>query len=165
MIDLANKVYFDKIRYVLSNIEKLGLTNDELVVSLSILLLQEEQSQVSIESIKKLTNLDVKFIDDIVTRLAGKRYLEIVVDGTQVNFSVDNLFSLKEVGPVEMTDIFKIFEDEFSRIFSQKELVRINEWTKVYSDDEIIDALRSASIMNKLDLNYINRILENNRLE
>lgn len=165
MIDLANKVYFDKIRYVLSNIEKLGLSNDELVVSLSILLLQEEQNQVSIESIKQLTNLDVKFIDNIITRLAAKHYLEIVVTGTQVNFSVDNLFSLKEVNPQEMTDIFKLFEEEFSRIFSQKELVRINEWTKEYSHEEIIEALRAASIMDKLDLNYINRILENNRLE
>lgn len=163
MIDLANKIYFDKIRYILSSIPNLNISNDELVVTLCILLLQEESTQVSIESIRNLTGFDVKLIDNVITTLAAKHYLEVVVSGNQVNFSVDNMFSLKEVDSIDKKDVFAIFEDEFSRTFSQKELVRVNEWMKIYSRDELLEGLRAASIMNKLDLNYINRILENNR--
>ncbi|NLC34266.1 MAG: DnaD domain protein [Erysipelothrix sp.] len=165
MIDLANKVYFDKIRYVLSNIPKFDLTNDELIIVLAILLLRENNEQISVLSIQNLTDLDERLIDTCIETLAAKRYLEIVVDKTVVNFSVDNLFNLKEVDTTDVKDIFKIFEDEFARILTQRELVKINEWLKEYERDEIIEALRSASIMNKLNFNYIHKILENNRNE
>lgn len=165
MTDLINNVYFDKIRYVLVKISDLNLSSQEILVVLSILILQEQGSLVSVETLVKQTNLDNKEVDDIVTLLASKRYLEVVVTNGRVNFSVDNIFSLKEEVNIDVKDIFKIFEDEFSRILNQRELVRLNEWTKVYTRDEILDGLRSASIMSKLDFNYINKILENNRSE
>ena len=84
MIDLANKIYFDKIRYILSSIPNLNISNDELVVTLCILLLQEESTQVSIESIKNLTGFDVKLIDNVITTLA-----------------TGILFSLKEVDSID----------------------------------------------------------------
>ncbi len=165
MIDLINNVYFDKIRYILMKISDLNLSSQEVLVVLSILILQEQGSLVSVETLVKQTNLDNKEVDDIITLLASKRYLEVVVTNGHVNFSVDNIFGLKEEVNIDVKDIFKIFEDEFSRILNQRELVRLNEWTKVYTREEILDGLRSASIMSKLDFNYINKILENNRNE
>lgn len=162
MTDFINSVYFDKIRYVLSKIPQLDLSSDELMLVLSILILQEEDQVVSVESIKRQTGLDIKEIDKIVTILAGKRYLEVEVVDTAVNFSVDNIFKLKPEVNLDVSDLFKIFEEEFSRLLNQRELVRLNEWMKKYKREEIIDALRSASIMEKLDFNYINKILENN---
>ncbi len=162
MTDFINSVYFDKIRYVLSKIPQLDLSSDELMLVLSILILQEEGQVVSVESIKRQTGLDIKEIDKIVTILAGKRYLEVEVVDTAVNFSVDNIFKLKPEVNLDVSDLFKIFEEEFSRLLNQRELVRLNEWMKKYKREEIIDALRSASIMEKLDFNYINKILENN---
>lgn len=165
MTDLINSVYFDKIRFVLSKIPQLDLSSDELMIVLSILVLQEQGDLVCIDSLKKQTGMSTKDIDNIVTILAGKRYLEVEVKETMVNFSVDNLFSLKQEVNLDVSDLFSIFEDEFSRMLNQRELVRINEWMKIYSRDEILDGLRSASIMDKLDFNYINKILENNRNE
>ena len=165
MTDLINNVYFDKIRYILVKISDLNLSSQEVLVVLSIILLQEQGSLVSVETLVKQTNLDNKEVDDIVTLLASKRYLEVIVTNGRVNFSIDNIFSLKEEANIDVKDIFKIFEDEFSRILNQRELVRLNEWTKVYTREEILDGLRSASIMSKLDFNYINKILENNRNE
>lgn len=162
MTDFINSVYFDKIRYVLSKIPQLDLSSDELMLVLSILIIQEEGQVVSVESIKRQTGLDIKEIDKIVTILAGKRYLEVEVVDTAVNFSVDNIFKLKPEVNLDVSDLFKIFEEEFSRLLNQRELVRLNEWMKKYKREEIIDALRSASIMEKLDFNYINKILENN---
>lgn len=165
MTDLINNIYFDKIRFVLSKIPQLDLSSDELMIILTILILKEQGDLVCVETIQKQTGMAIKDIDNIVTILAGKRYLEVEVKGSVVNFSVDNLFALKQDVNLDVSDLFKIFEDEFSRMLNQRELVRINEWMKKYSREEILDALRSASIMEKLDFNYINKILENNRNE
>ncbi len=165
MTDLINNVYFDKIRYILTKIVPLDLNSSEVMVVLVILILQEQNQIVSIESIVKQTGLAIKEVDETITRLAAKRYLEVKVDGSSVNFCVDSLFDLKQDVNLDVSDIFKVFEDEFSRMLNQRELVRINEWMKIYTREELIDALRSASIMEKLDFNYINRILENNRNE
>lgn len=162
MIDLINQVYFDKIRFILSNLAKLDLSDREVVVVLTILLLQEDVSIVSVESIINQTGLSITEVDEVVTLLAGKGFLEIEVKNSLVNFNVDNIFNLKSEANLDVSDIFKIFEEEFSRILTQKELVRLNEWQKKYSRDEIIEALRNASIMEKYNFNYINRILENN---
>ncbi len=162
MIDLINQVYFDKIRFILSNLAKLDLSDREVVVVLTILLLQEDGSIVSVESIINQTGLSITEVDEVVTLLAGKGFLEIEVKNSLVNFNVDNIFNLKSEANLDVSDIFKIFEEEFSRILTQKELVRLNEWQKKYSRDEIIEALRNASIMEKYNFNYINRILENN---
>ena len=162
MIDLINQVYFDKIRFILSNLAKLDLSDREVVVVLTILLLQEDVSIVSVESIINQTGLSITEVDEVVTLLAGKGFLEIEVKNSLVNFNVDNIFNLKSEANLDVSDIFKIFEEEFSRILTQKELVKLNEWQKKYSRDEIIEALRNASIMEKYNFNYINRILENN---
>lgn len=163
MIDLINKVYFDKIRYILDNLPKLDISHSELVVVLSIILLQEQGYIVSVESIINQTGMSLVEVDEVVTILAGKRYLEIEVKDSAVDFNVDNIFNLKTENNLDASDLFKIFEEEFSRLLTQKELVKLNQWQKDYSRDEIIDALRAASIMNKFNFNYINRILENNR--
>lgn len=163
MIDLINKVYFDKIRYILDNLPKLDISHSELVVVLSIILLQEQGYTVSVESIINQTGMSLVEVDEVVTILAGKRYLEIEVNNSAVDFNVDNIFNLKTENNLDASDLFKIFEEEFSRLLTQKELVKLNQWQKDYSRDEIIDALRAASIMNKFNFNYINRILENNR--
>lgn len=165
MKDLIHNVYFDKIRYLLSHVSKLDLSSDELLIVLTIILIKEEGSIVSLDSLAKSLNFDNKKVDDLLTLLTAKRYLEIKIVDSHVDFNVDSIFDLKQNHDLNTQDLFKIFEEEFSRTFSQKELVRLNEWMQIYSRDELIDALRSASIMNKLDLNYINKILENNRNE
>ncbi len=157
----VNEVYFDKIRFILDNLNSLDLSGDELVVVLLIVLLKEKNEVVDINNIVSNSQLSEKQVDDIITLLAGKYYLEIkVVDGS-VDFDLSKLFKLEKINNNEVASIFKIFEDEFKRLLTQRELVRINEWLEVYSKEEIINALRKSSINDGLNFNYINKVLEN----
>lgn len=161
MNKIAHEIYFDKIRWILTNLDQLELTADELVVILSIVVLKEQSKVVSIESIAKLTSFSKDDVDQAITLLASKRYLEIKICAGEVSFKVDNIFKLQKQVNDKVKDLFKIFEEEFKRLLTQTELRQLNEWVNLYSRDTIIEALRNASIMDKLHFNYINRILEN----
>ncbi len=60
---------------------------------------------------------------------------------------------------IQSDDIFELFETEFKKPLSQSQMVRISEWLRIYDKDSIIDALREASINEKLSLSYIEKIL------
>lgn len=161
MNKFIDEIYFDNIRFVLSHLKQLDLSSDEIVVVLLILMLQEKNKLVDINQIVTYSQFDEKQVDDIITLLASKYYLEIKIVKGQVNFDLSKLFTLETANNLDVSNLFKIFEEEFKRILTQNELVRLNEWLKLYSKELIIEALRRASIMNKLNFNYINRILEN----
>lgn len=165
MTEMINNIYFDKVRWILSHLRELDISSNEIIVILSIVVLKEQNVAVNIDSIANLTPLSEKQVDDAITLLASKRYLEIKICAGEVSFSIDQIFELKKEVNNDVVDLFEIFEDEFSRMLTQTELVRLNEWVKEYDRSEIIDALRNASIMEKLHFNYINRILENNKNE
>ena len=59
------------------------------------------------------------------------------------------------------SNIFDLFESEFKRPLSSRELQRISEWLHLYDETSITFALRDASMRNILNFDYINRILEN----
>lgn len=165
MNNAINEIYFDKIRWILSHLKELDVSSNEIIVILSIVILKEQNSQVNIESITNLTPLSNKEVDDAITLLASKRYLEINICAGEVSFNIDQIFELKKEVNNDVVDLFKIFEEEFSRMLTQNELTRLNDWIKEYKRDDIIEALRNASIMEKLHFDYINRILENSKNE
>lgn len=165
MTKIVNEIYFDKVRWILSHLKELDISSDEIIVILMIVVLKEQNLEVNIEKIANLTPLSHKEVDDAITLLASKRYLEIKICAGEVGFNIDQVFELKKEVNNEVLDLFEIFEEEFARMLTQAELVRLNGWIEDYSRDEIIEALRSASIMQKLHFNYIDRILENNKDE
>ncbi len=165
MNKIANEIYFDKVRWILSHLKELDISSNEVIVILSIVVLQEQHQQVNIEEIENITPLSKKQIDDAITLLASKHYLEIKICAGEVTFNIDQIFQMKKAVNNDVLDLFKIFEEEFSRMLTQAELVSLNQWIKLYDRQLIINALRNASIMNKLHFNYINRILENSQNE
>lgn len=161
MNKMVNEIYFDKIRWILSHLKELDISSNETVVLLSIVVLKEKGLAVNNETINSLTPLTAKQVDDAITLLASKHYLEIKVCASEVSFHIDKIFELKKEVNNDVIDLFQIFEEEFSRMLTQNELVRLNEWIETYSKDEIIHALRQASIYRNLHFNYIDKILEN----
>lgn len=162
---MIDEIYFDRVRWILSNLKKLDVSANEVLVLLSIVILKEENREVNIQSLADKTPLSNKEVDDAITLLASKRYLDIKICAGEVSFNIDKIFDLKKEVNNDVKDLFKLFEEEFSRLLTQNELVKLNAWIKEYSRQDIIEALRSASIMNKLHFNYIDRILENDYRE
>ena len=64
--------------------------------------------------------------------------------------------------------MFTLFEKEFRRVLSQKEITTIAEWDRIYGYDKIVDALRIAVINRmmtdkEISFNYIGKILANGK--
>lgn len=163
--ELLNAVYFDKIRFILDNKKKIDVSDEELLVILAILMLQEKSELVSVDTISSYLGMDAIKVDDMISLLTTKGYLEIEVVSASVTFNVDNVFLFKPESDESFKDLFVIFEEEFRRPLTQPELVRLNEWMAAYSKENILDSLREASLMNKLNCNYIERILVNQKNE
>ena len=69
---------------------------------------------------------------------------------------------------IEKNDLFTLFEKEFRRVLSQKEITTIAEWDRIYGYDKIVDALRIAVINRmmtdkEISFNYIGKILANGK--
>ena len=65
----------------------------------------------------------------------------------------------------ENDNVFGLFETEFKRPLSSSELIRLSDWINQYDEEQVVLALRSASIQKVFNFDYINRILENQQIE
>ena len=76
---------------------------------------------------------------------------------------LDGLFEL-EVEAIESeldSSLFNLFEKEFKRPLTQKEMETVSDWIKRIDSNLIIEALRYASMYKKVKLSYIDKILKN----
>ena len=121
----------------------------------------EFKQPITIELLSQQTNLKTDQIDKIVMDLCQKEYLQIVSRNRKIVYDISGVFEDKP--KIELPqDLFATFETEFGRPLSQHETVMLAQWTSNYAKKDIIKALREALKMNKLNMNYIDRILVNN---
>ncbi len=156
------KAYVNRRDWILENLPVLKLSSTQAMVVLMIDYLNFQQSPVSIDILAKRLGMDVKDVDEAVFVLTSRKALKVRVERDTVVFSLDGLF---ENNLYEFVDesIFNVFETEFSRPLSQHEFTTLNEFLAKYSQSEILNALRAASIQRKLTMPYIHSILVNNR--
>ena len=78
-----------------------------------------------------------------------------------MKWDLSNLFKtdVAHVSTVMDSSLFDIFETEFGRTLSQKEMEMISDWNRTMDKKVILYALRTASSKNKLNFVYIDRIL------
>lgn len=159
------KNYTNKISWILENSSRFNITNNELLVILFIQFFNEENVLITPEQLANKTNMTVAEVDSIMSGLLDKQYLEIVIKDSAVLFSLDNLYQYQDnnFDKTNFNDVFKLCEDEFARPLSQTEIQMIADWVKEYSNNQIIDAIRFASVNEKLSMNYINRYLLNSK--
>lgn len=159
------KTYINRRDWLLENQSSLKVTSDQLIILLMIDFLNSNREIISLDSLSNRTALDINTIDTAMQSLVSKNYLKIsVVDG-MVDFSIDGIFENGLLYEHVDESIFDVFETEFARLLSQSELQTLNTWLKSYSEEMILDALRSAVIYKKLNMKYINSILINMKKE
>ena len=113
----------------------------------------------------KSCNMELKEVDAVLDSLVQGGLLSIKGTRNKISFNLDSLFSGGLMYEYVDEDIFEVFESEFGRLLSQNELMILNEWLGIYTQDEILEALRQALIYQKASMNYINAILANKRQE
>ncbi len=157
-MELYKEKYFDHRTWILENMAAVGLTMQETVIVLLIDLGNQYNEAISVEYLAKKSGSTNQEVDAIINSLFNKGLLTIKASGKKIIFDISNLFIMRP-SAIQSDDIFELFETEFKKPLSQNQMVRISEWLRIYDKDSIIDALREASINEKLSLSYIEKIL------
>lgn len=159
------KNYINRRDWMLDNMENLQLSSNQLLVLMMIDYYNTYNNTLSQQILENKTGLDSETMNAVVASLIQLELLKVEVKGAEVHFNIDNVFDTEFEKKELPQNMFEVFEVEFGRTLSQKELEKLNEWIQIYSEMEILEALRKAIIYQKTSLNYIEAILVNDRNE
>lgn len=151
--------YFDRIAWILENIEHIELTSIECLVVLQLEHMRKNNLPTDLGELAKRCKVETEAIDMILASLTRKGYLSLEVKHSEVIYSLDGLYQSPLAGMVDADAVFKLFEQEFGRPLSSAELDKLVDWIDRTSPDICIHALREAVMYRKLNFNYIDKIL------
>lgn len=153
--------YVNRRDWILENIALLSLNSKEVVLVLLIDFMNEHHIVITMDELSKRSQLTNEEVNETISLLCAKKYLEIKASIKEVKFLLDGLFEadvIKNEGILD-TPLFELFESEFGRPLSQYEMEKISSWIRT-TDTKIIQyALREASAYQKLSIPYIDKIL------
>ncbi len=152
--------YFSRRDWLLENMNRLEISPTQGLILLLIDYYQEGRQVVTMENLAMQCHLDLEEIDAAIDDLVKMDYLVISTKNRKVYFDISGVFEDRPKLEVSR-DLFEVFEEEFGRPLSQKEMIAISQWQQGYDSKTIIKALREAVIQEKLSTSYIDRILEN----
>lgn len=152
--------FINRRNWMLDHLDELSVSAEETIVLLLIDFMNEFQISVSHQALAKKLKKSDDEIDDILSRLSAKGFLNLELRDGRINFEIDGIFEGQQDKPIAMdTSLFDQYETEFGRPLSQMEMQRLAEWTNTYHQKLIIYALREALTYDKKSFDYIERIL------
>ena len=160
--------------------KELNIKENELAVILMIdHLLSQDNEFITKDVLQLKMSLSSKEIDNAMTSLYQKKYIEFVVENSTAKTSIrplkkilykkfeQSIFSEEELKRNEESvklreEVFSLLEEVFSRSLSPIEISRADEWIKANVDrDIIINSIKDAKVRNELSINVIDRIIIN----
>ena len=157
-MDICREKYFNRRNWILENLSNLDMTPAESLIILLIDFCNEFNQPIDIQVLSRMACLNKEDVDEAIIRLCSRGYLTIQQNRDVITFDIDAVFSQRNIS-YDGKKLYETFEAEFGRVLSRSELERLSEWLRLYSQQDIIDALRDASINRKLNFTYIDRIL------
>lgn len=152
--------YVDRRGYIYDHLEDLALNGEEALTILLIDFFNQHGIMVDHAILANKLKRDAQEIDELLSRLTSKGYLNIVYENGKIQFSIDGVFASQKKAETPFDEsLFNLFEHEFARPLSQVEMQRMSEWMGTYEQKLIVYALRQAMIYNKKNFDYIDRIL------
>ena len=156
-----NERWVDRRVWILDHLEELTLSAQETLVVLLIDFMNEHHIVISHAVLAQKLKVDSAEIDDVLTQLTTKGYLQIEYRNGYIRFDIDGIFE-DEAKTSQGFDVslFELFESEFARTLSQMEVQRLADWLKEYDQKLIGYALREALTYEHKNFDYIERILQ-----
>lgn len=153
--------------WILDHLELLGLDANETILVLLIDFFNEHNIPVTMEILHKKTGLTMEQVDQSISTLCAKKYLEIRASSKKVRFILNGLFDTDTARSERVLDssLFDTFETEFGRPLSNMEMTKISDWNRTTDKKLILYALRQASAYQHLSINYIDKILNDWKTE
>lgn len=151
--------YFDRIAWILENIEHIELTSIEALVVLQLEHMRIHNLPIDLDVLASRCKVEAEAIDLILDSLTRKGYLTLEVKHSEVCYALDGLYESPRLGGADADSVFRLYEQEFGRPLSSAELDKLVDWMDKTSADVCIHALREAVMYRKLSFSYIDKIL------
>lgn len=152
--------YINRRDWILDNLHELALTSEETLTVLLIDFMNEHDMNISHGILAEKLKKESEEIDNILSALSAKGYLQIGYQDRKIAFTIDGIFASRQEQTMAFdASLFDIFETEFARPLSQMELQRMSDWMQLYEQKLIQYALREAIMFDKKSFDYIDRIL------
>ena len=157
--------YFDSKNWLLENFDKLNITNDELVFVLLVELCKQSKKQITYDYLTGKLNRNTKEVDKIIASLVSKHYLNVSTNAKGLVFDIDNIFEFdpERYEIIDNKTLYDTLGDLFKRPLTPSELQKVNDLLNIYSEKQILEAVRVAEANRKLKLSYIEGILNNGK--
>lgn len=162
-MNFKNERSVNKRDFLLDHLEERNLDAKEALCLMLIDFFNQHHISISHDHLATKLKLSLEQVDELLSALQEKNYLSFGYDGKSVQFDISGIFE-EEVREKPMLfdgSIFDLFEREFGRPITQLEMERMSEWLRIYDSEWIILALREAIVQDKINFNYINKILMN----
>lgn len=154
------QIHVHRRDWILDHYHQLELSPVEFLVVSFIDLANQKNESISNDYLIEKTNLTSQEIDQTINSLIKKKYLSIRATRKQVEFDLSEMF-IKDFNSEIKNEMLDSFESEFGRPLSMVELESLNQIVELYDEKLVIYSLRQASLRNKLNMSYIERILQN----
>lgn len=154
-----NQRFVNRRDYILENLETWNLDTREMFMILLIDYFNEHMIPLSLEILAQKLHLTINETDLVLQGLQEKGYATMDFVQGRLVFNIGGLFETKT--PTVESSIFDIYESEFKRPLTQKELQRLSDMRSQYDETMMINALREASVYEHVNFDYIEKILMN----
>ena len=147
--------------WILDQLEVLGLSEKEVIIVLLIDFLNEHQQEISLDLLHRKTGWSTAEVDQVISVLCARKDMEIRASSQGVRVLLDGLFETDTARDQRILDtpLFDVFETEFGRPLTQKEMQKISDWNRTADRRMILYALREASGYQKKNIGYVESVL------
>ena len=150
--------HIDRRIWVLDHLGTFNLTAEEALTALLLVHFNELSRAINLETLSASSGLSTEKIDKAMAGLSRKGYLSIKINGQNVKYLINGLFEEKTLLTNDM-DLIDLYQKEFKRTLSSTEIDKLNDWLTRMDKAYLVHALREASMYNKINFTYIDRIL------
>ena len=153
--------YVNHRDWILEYLNLLSLDTKETIVVLMIDFMNEHHIKITTDDLAKRCNLSNEELNEVLSILCAKKYLEIKASQRSVKFILDGLFESDIARDEKILDspLFDAFETELGRPLTQKEMEKISEWNRSTDRKMILYALRAACTYQKLSIPWIDKTI------
>lgn len=152
--------YVNRRDWIFEHLEELALHSEEALTILLIDYMNQHDMNISHGILAEKLKKNSEEIDNLLSVLTAKGYLQIGFQERKIAFSIDGVFTSLQKKTIDFDEsLFDVFESEFGRTLSQMELQRMSDWLQIFDQKLIQYALREAIMFDKKSFDYIDRIL------
>lgn len=155
--------YVNRRDWLIENYENFNFRPEEGMLILAIDYLNTHNIETTYEMLSKKTNLSKDDIDDVLSALIAKNFINVYTDKGLV-FDISNIFEtdVKERMLTKKNSILEIFVEQFGRPLNINEREKLADLLKEFDEKELKSALKRAIIYKKVSFPYIETVLRNN---